>query len=376
MSVPVLPPGDRPLPAFPERSRKVRSGAAAGAPVGDAATPYERLPRTLARWSWWRMLLALVAAGGLFVALQTLVFGVGLMLSVLRGDVQLTDAGLFDWLNRLVTLDAARPLDLAITLLSLGVIIPSVYLGLRIVGFVPTGHVASVAYRLRWGWLRRCALVAGATIVVSLGGSLLLSLAFGEELTPAWTPWPTLVASVLVVVLLVPFQAAAEEYAFRGLLVQALGSWLPRRWWSRVLVVAIPTALFVAGHVYDPWGLADVGTFALAAMWLTLRTGGLEAAIALHVANNVGIFLMLASGVLGSTAQSDEGGSLTGVLITAITSFLYCWVVEVLANRTGLQRRSPWPEHGATPPLPVPVPPPYAAAPAPVGAAGYPTRDR
>ena len=120
----------------------------------------------------------------------------------------------------------------------------------------------------------------------------------------------------------------------------------------------MPTLAFVFSHGYGVWGQLDVGVFALAAMWVTLRTGGLEAAIALHVINNVVVFTMLASGALGSTVNGAEGGSLAGVLITAITSIGFCWVVDVLARRGGIERTSSWPEREAAAPLPIALPHP------------------
>lgn len=302
------------------------------------------------------MLLALVCLGiGAFVG-QVLVFGLGFALEFGLGFRELTETAVADWLNDLLTLDAGRPLDLAITLGSLAVMVPSALLGYRLAGLRPAGLISSVRARLRWRWLWACLPWGFLTILVALGIGLALDLAAGERLAPVWTPWPTLAASLVVIVLLVPFQAAAEEYVFRGVLVQALGSWLPQRAWAGVIVVLVPTGLFVLGHGYGLWGLADVGAFGLAAMWLVLRTGGLEAAIALHVANNVTIFAVQATGLFGPTTQDPDGGSLLGVLLTVVTSIGYCWVVEVLARRSGIARTSPWPQRRAGSGLPVPVP--------------------
>ena len=102
-----------------------------------------------------------------------------------------------------------------------------------------------------------------------------------------------------------PFQAAAEEYVFRGILMQTLGAWV--RW--APLAIVLPTVLFAFGHIYDVWGLLDVAAFGLAAAWITWRTGGLEAGIVMHTVNNVVLFLLLASGVLGGTAVTSDGGS-------------------------------------------------------------------
>ncbi|WP_146197022.1 CPBP family intramembrane glutamic endopeptidase [Serinibacter arcticus] len=357
-SSPTYPPGS--TYSVPEPRR-----GAAFSPA--QATPYDRLPRTL-RWEWWRPLVALTVFGVLAVIGSVAVVGVAMVAVVLEGGAA-GPAQLDALLDRLLAIDATDSLVLVLSLASIAVWLPAVAGALRIAGMRPIGHVSSVVLRLRWRWLLTCSVLAVATLALSLGLSFGLGALVGQNATPVWTSFDRLWLPLLIIILLVPFQAAAEEYVFRGVLVQALGSWLPRRAWSRVIVVVVPTIAFVLSHGYGLWGLLDVGVFALAAMWVTLRTGGLEAAIALHVVNNVVVFTALASGAFGTTVNGDEGGSLAGVLITVITSIGYCWIVEILANRRGLERTSSWPERGPVAPLALPVPHPVA------GWTGTPTHD-
>lgn len=80
------------------------------------------------------------------------------------------------------------------------------------------------------------------------------------------------------------------------------------------------------------------------------------------------VFLMLASGVMGTTVQASDGGSLVGVLLTAITLIGYACAVEVMARRRGIRRTSVWPETGSTTPPAIAMP--VAAAEVP---GAYPT---
>ncbi|AWB84494.1 type II CAAX prenyl endopeptidase Rce1 family protein [Corynebacterium liangguodongii] len=91
--------------------------------------------------------------------------------------------------------------------------------------------------------------------------------------------------SMLVWVSLIPLQCAAEELIFRGALPQALGAWLR----SPVTAFGLAIPVFVIGHSYDLAGLASVAIFAVMASVLTHRTGGIEAAIVLHCANNMAL---------------------------------------------------------------------------------------
>lgn len=338
-----MPPADRPFPEVATRD---------GQPTVAGQTPYHRLPRISATWAWWRMLIAFAVGGLTFGVLQVVVLGLALVIEAATGGVESID----EVFAAMLDLDPTRPVLFAATVLSIAVLIPSAYLGYRVAGLRPVGLLSSVRLRLRWGWLARCTVFAVVTLVVALGLGQLVAVVAGQTVDPVWTPWPSFLGSALLILALVPFQSAAEEFVFRGVLVQALGSWLPQRAWSMFVVVLVPTLAFVSGHLYNIWGLLDVGAFALAAMWVTLRTGGLEAAIALHVVNNVVVFLLLASGFWGSTTQDSEGGSLIAVLITAITSIGYCIAVEVSARRRGIERYSVWPQMGSTPSLALPLP--------------------
>ena len=60
---------------------------------------------------------------------------------------------------------------------------------------------------------------------------------------------------------------------------------------SPIIAVALPSFVFAFAHIYEIWGMLSVASMALVAAWLVWRTGGLEAAITLHVVNNIVGFL-------------------------------------------------------------------------------------
>lgn len=95
-------------------------------------------------------------------------------------------------------------------------------------------------------------------------------------------------ASLVVVTVLGPLQCIAEEYVFRGLLTQTLGSWF------RIPIVAIvlQAALFALAHPYDTLGKIGIFitgmVFGLAA-WIGR---GIEVSSAFHICNNMTIFYL------------------------------------------------------------------------------------
>jgi membrane protease YdiL (CAAX protease family) len=315
------------------------------------ATPYHRLARETPAYAWWRLPVAGLVIIGLYVGLSiVLVVGAVVYFAVRGGSTTIED-----WLDAAGDLDLGRLDFFVIDMLTLVVLIPAVLLGVLIVGPRPVGYLSSVAGRLRWRWLGRTAVIAFAISIVTIGASLAVS----EASDPADVSAPSdlgrrVVVAIVLVLLIVPFQAAAEEYVFRGYLMQLVGSW------SRfaVIPVVVTTPLFVGAHLYDVWGLLDVGMFGLTAAILTIRTGGLEAAIAAHTANNVVLFVLDALGMISAT--DDSGAGPLDLVPTAVSSVLLLLVVEWSARRHGIQRtRDPLPEP-PRPEAPMWPPPPYA----------------
>jgi len=316
-------------------------------------TPYHRLARDTPDFRHWRLPVAALAGVGIYgvvsVALTIVLLVVLLAVGV---DEQA-------WLEAAGTsIELDRPSVLAFQLGSIALLLPCVLLPVALVWRRHVRFVHSVEGGLRWRWLGRCTAVAFAVVAVALGLSVAVGAATGEP-TKVEALDGTAVASLAVVLLLVPFQAAAEEYVFRGGLLQLVGSWTR----LTVVPVVVTSLVFAAGHLYDVWGLLSVFLFGVVAALMTIRTGGLEAAIGLHVANNVVLMVLDVLGLVDSTGE--EGGGPLEVVTSTLMTLAFWALVELLARRSGLVRRRP--------PLPEPPPrylvvppPPYV----PVGAPG------
>src|SRR5699024_2948557 len=90
----------------------------------------------------------------------------------------------------------------------------------------------------------------------------------------------------LLALVLSPLQCAGEEFVFRALPMQMLGTWLRRP----VLGILLPVPLFMLGHGYSWLGQVDIAVFAVVMGLLAWKTGGLEIPILLHTANNWTLF--------------------------------------------------------------------------------------
>ena len=311
-------------------------------------TPFHRLART-PKHAWWRPILGTIflAAGALFLTGAVLI-GWELIHTGITGEFTEPQG------NDIFPSDTE---NLAATLVMLGVLTPFVMLTAWLIQRRPAWSVASVLNRIRWRWLLLCCLPALGYLALSYTMGVLVDLIFPAKDSVSagdggsWVGFGAFAVPALVILFLVPFQSAAEEFVFRGWLIQAVGAYGPdqadgRARWLRTLFrspwpgIVIAGAAFVSAHGYTGWAMADIFLFAVTAGWLTVRTGGLEAGIALHTLNNLFAFLLPAA--TGQLSTWDDQGSAPWTLLVADIPCLafYAAAVMWLSRRREVARVS------------------------------------
>ncbi|MFE4408841.1 type II CAAX prenyl endopeptidase Rce1 family protein [Streptomyces sp. NPDC056821] len=323
--------------------------------------PYHRMARYSPHHRWWRPLLGTVVLvfGSVLatVFLYILTDGIG----TAAGYPELPDGGV----------DFGPVLGTGLDLAFIAVDLPLVLLAVLWLGRRPAGTVASVTGRPRWRWLAWCLLAAVPPMVLLPMVAIFLPDDQGDGGgSDVWVGWQTFLLSLAMLVVLVPLQSAAEEYVFRGWLLQAAGAFLRSPW----LAVLPQAVLFAAAHGWGtPWGFADLLVFGAVAGLLTIRTGGLEASIALHALNNLlafGVSAMYVDGLASDETAADAPWQLA--LVDTASVLLFAAIVLWLARRRHPQNLSA--------PVPEPIPPhllpyippqgaywPYAQAPGAYG---------
>ena len=304
---------------------------------------FHRLVFARRRSGWWTPLVVGIVGVAFYVAMLIVV-----MIAIIAVALAVPDAA-----ERLMSLGTEIAFDMTdpwVNLLLLGTIalmLPSYWLASLLINGRRVGLVSSAAGRLRWRWMLLCTGVAAVIAVASSALGLLLPAEAGEVVPP--TENPQVWATLIVLLLVVPLQATAEEYIFRGYLQQAVGRWLRHP----AFAILLPVPLFVLGHLYDPLGQISVGVFAVAAGWLTWRTGGLEAAIALHVVNNLLAFLM---GLAGWSDVNESSPGWASLIFSFVLIGAYTGAVELIWRRRQLPRTllltPPVPPVGAAPVMP------------------------
>ena len=200
------------------------------------------------------------------------------------------------------------------------------------------GWLASVVPRIRWRFFAACLGLAVVALLATLLVAALLPAGnadVGTDMSGQLNAFTSTTRDfLLVVVFLTPFQAAGEEYLFRGYLTQAFGGIFG----SRAVAVVVPAVLFALAHgAQSAPVFIDRLAFGLVAGVLVIVTGGLEAGIAMHVLNNFAAFgLALAFGDM-TAALNPEGGSWWSLPSTLTQSLLYLWLATRMARRMGLR---------------------------------------
>jgi membrane protease YdiL (CAAX protease family) len=301
-----------------------------------SAKPVALRYHELARWSapgWWRTALSTLVIFFGTIVVATVVYGIALVVGEVAGlPHDDTDVPILPPLA-----------DTAVALVGIAVALPLALLCVYVLQRRPAGTLSSVVGRLRWGWFGRCLLVAFVAMALLNVASIALEPLFpssAETDSGAWVGIGPFLGSMVVLVALVPFQAAAEEYAFRGWLLQTVGSlrFLGGRLWPAIAVQAV---LFAAVHGWGTvWGFVDLVIWAGFMGWLTVRTGGLEASVALHIMNNlVAMAWAVAFGIL-DIEETAADMPLHFLAIDIPVVILYVLAVTWLARKRKLPSRT------------------------------------
>lgn len=248
--------------------------------VGERLTEYLQLPRTRrGDYGWGRVVAALVL---LTVGCAAIVGGVGTALALAS------------------TADGSPPPVVGI--LQVGVIglwVAIVWLVACTLFGMRFGDLVSWRSRVRWRLLG----ISTAISVLGLGAyTLALAAINGSSLVPlTGAIW----LAVLVALILVPIQAAAEELLFRAFVPQIILAKTGVNAVKYGVVAVISSVVFASLHgAGSIGGLIMFALFGVVFATLVYFTAGVEAAIALHAVNNL---LVIVGGMLtGREAKPGE----------------------------------------------------------------------
>jgi uncharacterized protein len=291
------------------------------------------------RRGWWRAGLGVVLLPIAWIILAPAVLIVPFLAGLMASGRSVESS-----LDFLADLDHPTPLGLAYLNVTLACAIPLAFLAIWALHGLRPGWLTSVVPRMRWGYFAICLGLSFVALIATVVVGLLLPQEGNEQISGEVASFDDRALQfMLVVIFLTPFQAAGEEYLFRGYLTQAIGSWVPHgprsRMLGRTLAVTIPAVLFALAHGIgqSPPVFFDRLAFGLVAGVLVIATGGLEAAIAMHVLNNFVAFGFAIAFDEMDTALNPGEASWWMLPSTLTQSFVYLGLAVVVARAMRLR---------------------------------------
>ncbi len=224
--------------------------------------------------------------------------------------------------------DLTNPISIIFLFGSVAAMLPGFWWAVKIIKRQSFGSISSVFGHLRWAALGKSTILAFVLFFILNGASLALDLANGGSVDfniPS-------ILTIVITLTVVPVQCATEEYIFRGILLQGFGRWIPRA--AHILVPIIPAIIFTSLHNYDWLGLSTVFSLGLITGYLAMYLGGLEAGIAIHIANNVTIVLFQSIGLYDSSSDSSSMSWISVVLDIGI-QLLFAAIIVWAAMKRG-----------------------------------------
>jgi membrane protease YdiL (CAAX protease family) len=264
---------------------------------------------------WWRLFLSVVLGGlGLIV------------MSILSAVVVVIGASVLGYSFEFDTSNGIDAGEMLTANLGLALLIPLAAGLVRAVYSLPLRWLWSNRPGLRWSRLGQA---VGVSAVVWSPFLVLGSIAAAASRSSP--PGRGLIWFLVVVVLTTPLQAAGEECLFRGLLLQALGA-TRLSTWACCLTSAV---LFAVAHLqFAPALFADRLLLGLVLAYLAIRTGGLEAGIAIHAVKNLAV--LIPAGLLGSVSDALDPHGVTWlplIVDIVLLAIAVSWILALAARR-------------------------------------------
>ncbi|HSE08982.1 MAG TPA: CPBP family intramembrane glutamic endopeptidase [Nocardioidaceae bacterium] len=313
-------PAKPPLPPFPHPEPR----------------EYHQMLRTW-NYAWWKPVV-----GAVLVLVGMVLVAPLVLLPILVVGVMLEGGDFWENFQKAASLEAVGPASLLYLNLTLGSAILVTWAVMRWVHRMRPRWLTSVMPKMRWKLLFIFIGISVVALIAQMLVAILIEavMSGSQEVAPTGelnelTGTTALLA--VIVLLTTPFQAAGEEYVFRGYLMQAVGA-LSRSKWLALLVTA---TLFALAHGVQNFPLFfDRFMFGFIAGWLVIRTGGLEAGIAMHILNNFFAFgfALLFSDLSSSLNVSEVGWE--NVPITLTQALTYAGLVLLVVRNRDVQRRT------------------------------------
>lgn len=272
-------------------------------------TDFITYPKTFEKYRWYKPILVFII--GLIIML---IFQLILMVvfGAIYGEsaMDIITGGGYEVLN--------TNLGEIFTDLSVIVMIPALYIATKIVRDRPFSSYASS----RGGWnfklYLKALIIPFIALMVFQGIDVVINGADGT--------YHFSILFLIASLILVPLQCTAEEFVYRGLIMQTFGSWFK----IPVLAIVLQAIIFSVSHGYNSLGLVEVFVSGLIFGFLTWKTNGIEVSSAMHTANNFSISLFIMFGLRSATSAPQ----FNDVVISIVFDIILCAIMYYVIMKT------------------------------------------
>lgn len=279
---------------------------------------YLSYPKQFLPYKWYKPILVALIAFGFFLVFSIAISIIAMVLATIQGyNVQTFMASMSGGYDGF---DAYSPVGAIMSLGSIAVLIPSLMIGNRLINSRPFSSYSSSRGGFNFVEFFKCMVVA----LIVLGLPIIISSLIYDEKTGVnkFTVFGFIICTILG-----PLQCVAEEYVFRGHLMQMFGSWIK----FPVIPVILQTICFAIMHPYNNVGVISVAIFGLILGFCAYFTKGLEASSALHIVNNMVAFYLTGFGIGGISKDVE----IAPTILVAVCALIYLAFMIFASKKLG-----------------------------------------
>lgn len=272
-------------------------------------TEFITFPKTFEKYRWYKPILVFIIGLIIMLIFQLILL---VVFSAIYGEsaMDIITGGGYEVLN--------TNLGEIFTDLSVIVMIPALYIATKIVRDRPFSSYASS----RGGWnfklYLKALIIPFIALMVFQGIDVVINGADGT--------YHFSILFLIASLILVPLQCTAEEFVYRGLIMQTFGSWFK----IPVLAIVLQAIIFSVSHGYNSLGLVEVFVSGLIFGFLTWKTNGIEVSSAMHTANNFSISLFIMFGLRSATSSPQ----FNDVVISIVFDIILCAIMYYVIMKT------------------------------------------
>ena len=268
-------------------------------------------PKTFENFKWYKPILIFIIG---FIA--TIIFSIILVIAFESiYSVNLIESiilGGYESMN--------SPVGQVISDLSVIIMIPSLYVGAKIVNDRPfSSYISS-----RGGWNFK--LYLKALIIPFIIMVIFLIAQIAVNGTDSNAAYHFSVLFLITCIILVPLQCITEELVFRGFLMQTFGAWFK----IPVVAIILQAIVFALGHEYNSAGLVEIFISGIIFGFFAWKTKGIEVSSAIHTANNFSLALFSMFGFIAASSTVSN----TDVIISTIIDIVICLIMYYVGKKT------------------------------------------